>query len=80
LLTLGTVAAFCYLLESDPEAQGLGRYLEVDEAGEQLCRLSGVDPQQPLCRKIGEAWAKVIKGFKKNNQLLKIEPLLWAWR
>jgi len=79
MLTLGTVAAFCYLLVSDPQAQDLSRYLEVEEAGQQLCRLSGVDLEQPFCRKIGEAWTKLIKGFKKNNQLLKIEPLLWAW-
>jgi mannitol-1-phosphate 5-dehydrogenase len=80
MLTLGAVAAFCYLLESDPQAEKLSRYLEVDEAGEALCRLSGIeDPDQPFCRRIGEAWMKLVKGFKKNNQLLHIEPLLWAW-
>jgi mannitol-1-phosphate 5-dehydrogenase len=80
MLTLGTVAAFLYLLESDTLAdEKLERYLKMDDPGEELCRLSGVKPGVPLCRRIGEAWREVAKGFKKHGILLNIDSLMWAW-
>jgi mannitol-1-phosphate 5-dehydrogenase len=80
MLTLGTVAAFLYLLESGTRAdEDLERYLKIDEPGQELCRLSGVEPEQPLCRRIGEAWREVARGFKKHGVLLNIESLMWAW-
>jgi mannitol-1-phosphate 5-dehydrogenase len=80
MLTLGTVAAFLYLLETNPRAdEDLERYLKMDNPGRELCRLSEIETEQLLCRRIGEAWREVAKGFKKHDILLNIESLMWAW-
>jgi mannitol-1-phosphate 5-dehydrogenase len=79
-LALAAAAALYFYDPADPSAVTLRR--EVREGGPAsiLDRVSHLDPSQGLGRFVADIWRRLAKGWQKDNLLLSLNKLQWAWQ
>jgi len=78
-LGLAAAAAFCFDPD-DPSAARLQREIQSRGLGPALHRVSGLDPRRGLGRLVENSWARLARGWQKDNVLLSLNRLLWAWK
>jgi mannitol-1-phosphate 5-dehydrogenase len=79
-LALAAAAALYFYDPADLSAINLQR--EVKEAGPSsiLDRVSHLDSSQGLGRFVADIWRRLAKGWEKDNFLLSLNKLQWAWQ
>ncbi|MBI4291697.1 MAG: hypothetical protein HY661_09485 [Betaproteobacteria bacterium] len=78
-LGLAAAAALCF----DPDDPSSARLQhEINSAGldQALHRVCDLDPNRGLGRLVGDAWARLALGWQKDNVLLSLNRMLWAWK
>ncbi len=71
-------AAFCFDPD-DPSAARLQSDIETAGLGPALRQVSGLDPRRGLGRLVKNCWARLARGWQRDNVLLSLDRLLWAW-
>lgn len=72
-------AAALYFDPDDPSAARLQHEISSAGVGEALHRVSDLDPKRGLGRLVGNSWARLARGWQKDNVLLSLSRMLWAW-
>lgn len=78
-LGLAAAAACCFDPE-DPSAAQLQSEIENAGLGSALQRVSGLDTHKGLGRLVRKSWTQLAQGWRKDNVLLSLAHLLWAWK
>lgn len=73
-------AAACYFDPEDPSAARLQSEIEIAGLGAALRHVSGLDPSRGLGRLVQYYWVRLARGWQKDNVLLSLDRLLWAWK
>lgn len=78
-LGLAAAAALCFD-PADPAAAELQQEIRRAGLGHALHRVSGLDPRRGLGRLVGTSWSRLARGWQKDNVLLSLDHLVWAWK
>ncbi|HXV97548.1 MAG TPA: hypothetical protein VEC93_03930, partial [Anaerolineae bacterium] len=79
-LALAAAAALYFYDPADPSAINLQREVKEAGPGSILGRVSNLDPSQGLGRFVADIWRRLAKGWQKDNLLLSLDKLQWAWQ
>jgi mannitol-1-phosphate 5-dehydrogenase len=79
-LALAAAAAFYFYDPADPSAVNLRREVKEVGPGSILDRVSHLDPSRGLGRFVSDIWRRLAKGWQKDNLLLSLDKLQWAWQ
>lgn len=78
-LGLAAAAALCFD-PHDPAAAQLQSEIQQTGLEQALRRVSGLHADRGLGRLVGNSWARLARGWQKDNVLLSLDRLLWAWK